>query len=234
MSANALVWLSSKICNFIAMGEGYEPIPPGDRSRTAHVHLTPNYTPQPQSALLHIWQRLDKELTAWFSGLPLSFKSPFRTRPQGSMFEEHERESARTDKKRTFEQVWFPQSWVAATMAHYHMARILLLLNKPHESTARRSTLGTRFESMTAISEETVRHCYQIIGISLTTPDSAAFIHLTQPLFVAGHCLTNTRERLIVIDHLRAIQRNLGWSTDDRLQQLYEQWGWRQGRPPTA
>ena len=47
-------------------------------------------------------------------------------------------------------------------MQHYHMARILLLVNKPHESTMRRSTIANRLNSYRSIEEEIVSHCYEI------------------------------------------------------------------------
>jgi len=37
-----------------------------------------------------------------------------------------------------------------------------LLINKPHESTARRSTIGSRLKSYRDIEEEIVQHCYEI------------------------------------------------------------------------
>ncbi len=50
----------------------------------------------------------------------------------------------------------------AATMQHYHMARILLLVNKPHETTMRRSTITSRLNSYRSIEEDIIFHCYEI------------------------------------------------------------------------
>ena len=163
MFANALVWLSSKICNFIAVGEAAEPVPPGDRTETSHLEQFPGKYAKSQAYLLEKWHRLDHELDVWFEGLPSSFMASARMKPREAIFEEHERLTELTDKKRKFEEIWFPKPLCAATMQHYHMARVLLLLNKPHESTARRTTLGRRFQSMRTISEECVYHCYQIM-----------------------------------------------------------------------
>ena len=41
-------------------------------------------------------------------------------------------------------------------MQHYHMARILLLVNKPHETTMRRSTIAHRLNSYRSIEEKIV------------------------------------------------------------------------------
>ena len=163
MFANALVWLSSKICNFIAGGENSDPVPPGDRSETRQFEKQPGKYAKSQAFLLKNWRRLHHELEVWFERLPASFSPSARMKPREAIFEEHERLTELTDKKRRFEEIWFPKPLCAATMQHYHMARVLLLLNKPHESTARRTTLGRRFNSMRSISEECVYHCYQIM-----------------------------------------------------------------------
>ena len=47
-------------------------------------------------------------------------------------------------------------------MQQYHMARILLLVNKPHETTMRRSTVTSRLKSYRSIDEEVISHCYEI------------------------------------------------------------------------
>lgn len=165
MFANALIWLSSKICNFIAAGETSDAVPPGDRSETIQFEKTPGKYAKSQAFLLEKWKRLSYELEFWFEGLPASFIPSARMRPREAIFEEHERLTELTDKARKFEEIWYAKSMCAGTMQHYHMARVLLLLNKPHESTARRTTLGRRFNSMRSISEECVYHCYQIMYV---------------------------------------------------------------------
>ena len=51
-------------------------------------------------------------------------------------------------------------------------------------------------------------------------------IHQIQPLFVVGQCLTHERERRAVLELLRGIERDLGWATEYRVQQLLKDWGW--------
>ena len=48
---------------------------------------------------------------------------------------------------------------------------------------------------------------------------------MTQPLYVAGQCLTHHRERKVIIDLLRGIEVELGWATQYRVQQLEKEWG---------
>jgi hypothetical protein len=106
------------------------------------------------------------------------------------------------------------------------MARIILLINKPHESTARRSTLSNRLTSYRSIELEVRHHSQEICGIALARPEGSVRIHQVQPLFVAGQCLVDNRERRIILDLLRSIESDLGWATDYRVQQLLKEWDW--------
>lgn len=105
------------------------------------------------------------------------------------------------------------------------MARILLLVNKPHESTARQTTVANRLTSYRKIDAEVRHHSHEICGIALGRPEGSVRIHQVQPLFVAGQSMQDNRERRIVLDILRAIEADLGWATDYRMRQLLKDWG---------
>ena len=51
-------------------------------------------------------------------------------------------------------------------------------------------------------------------------------VHQTQPLFVAGQCLSQSHERQVVLELLRGIETDLGWATENRVQKLLNEWGW--------
>lgn len=129
-----------------------------------------------------------------------------------------------TQSSSSFEEVWYPIPMVASAMQNYHMARILLLINKPHESTARRATVTGRLQSYQAIAAEIRSHAQSIVSIALSRPEAAARIFSIQPLFVAGQCLTDHRERLVVLGLLTAIEKDLGWATEWRVSQLRGEW----------
>lgn len=112
----------------------------------------------------------------------------------------------------------------ALAMQFYHMARILLLINKPHETTAGRSTIAERLRSYRDIESEIRHHSCEIVGIALSQPEDSVRIHQLQPLFVAGQCFTKATERRIVLDLLRDIERDLGFATEYRIKQLLKQW----------
>ena len=72
MISNALVWLSSRLCNFIAAGEGFAPIPAGDRSESLQEDELGLYG-KSQKSLLEKWNGFAREFEVWFQGLPATF-----------------------------------------------------------------------------------------------------------------------------------------------------------------
>lgn len=111
-------------------------------------------------------------------------------------------------------------------MQSYHMAQILLKMNKPQESTVRKTTLYSRVNSYRASLIHTKYHVAEIIGISLGRPDASVRIHSVQPLFVAGQCVEEPAGRRLVLELLEDIERDTGWATAYRVRQLKTDWGW--------
>lgn len=212
--SNGLVWIMSKIVNFISSGD--------------NVHLTDNRPMTgplgvSQQALLERWYRLESELDAWYSGVPETFRPCARMDPSKLT---HQRPANENEDISTLQEIWFSLPMCASTMQHYHMARILLLINKPHESTSRRSTIALRLQSYRSIEAEIAFHSREIVGIGLSRPDGSVRINSLQPLFIAGQCLTDSRERRTTVRLLRSIESDLGWATEYRVQQLLKEWGW--------
>ena len=111
-------------------------------------------------------------------------------------------------------------------MQFYYMASILLLINKPHETTAGRSTITSRLNSYVSITDEIRVQAREICGISASKPKAAIRALSIQPLFVAGQCLGNELERNNVLDMLEDVQNDTGWVTGYRIEQLKNEWGW--------
>ena len=200
--ARALTCILVHIVNYLAVGDSIDNIFPQDPSSpTSLIGVN-------QLTLLEHWRLLAKELENWSQELPNTF-SPC-ARISGSVFSE----------------IWFSIPMCASTMQTYHMARIILLINRPQESTARRTTLGSRLNSYRFIDAEVRYHSREICGIALGRTEPSARIHMIQPLFVAGQCLTELNERRFILDLLREIERGLGWSTKRYVHQLLNQWGW--------
>lgn len=223
MTSNALVWLMSKLVNYIADGDGPNAVPAGHRSgeplTQGHFRLGVN-----PPNLLERWQDITTQIDIWFAGLPDTFKPCARIEVSRNL--SHENDDYCTQ---VFSEVWHSIPMCASTMQSYHMARILLLINKPHDSTARRSTAENRLQSYRSIEAEIRYHSHEICGIALSRPEGSVRIHQLQPLFVAGQCLTEPRERRVILDLIRSIEADLGWATEYRVQQLLKEWGWDDG-----
>lgn len=215
--SNALIWILSKLVNFISAGDD--------------VHLDDNNSVDTgplgisQQVLLERWYRLEAELDAWHNGLPDTFRPCARIIP--SQLPHHK--PGEDDDAASFPEVWHCIPMCSATMQHYHMARILLLINKPHDSTSRRSTIANRLNSYRSIETEIRYHSREILGISMARPDSSVRIHALQPLFVSGQCLIEPHERRLIVRLLRGIESDLGWATEYRVRQLLREWGWSEG-----
>jgi hypothetical protein len=206
---NALIWLMSKLVNFMAAGDEL----PTDMGM--------GWAGIPQSTLLDYWCHLRKQFEAWHDSLPVTFKPSRRVEPTlapGRLL--------RGENKALFPEVWYNIPMCASTMQTYHMSQILLFMNKPHESTQGRSTVCARMKSYQSVLAACQKHSREIVGISLAQSDDAVRIYSTQPLFTAGQCLGDGRERQVVLDLLRDIETDVGYSTEYRARQLAEQWQW--------
>ncbi|RDL41123.1 uncharacterized protein BP5553_01102 [Venustampulla echinocandica] len=214
MISNALIWIMSKIVNFLASGDSVDSVFPQDRASPRGL------TGLNQMVLLDRWRELEKELEIWHQGLPDTF------RPCTHQLPIMDGTRSLDDPRSIFPEIWYSIPMCGSTMQSYHMARVILLLNKPQESTARRSTISNRLHSYRSIEAEVRDHSYKICGMALAGPEDSVRIHQVQPLFVAGQCLTEVRERHMILDLLRGIEADLGWATDYRVQQLLKEWGW--------
>ena len=162
MISNALVWLSSRLCNFIAAGEGFNPVPAGDYSEAPQEDELGDLG-RSQKSQLQKWNSIWRMFDVWLEGLPATFEPSARIKskvqrplPDAQLF------PAGECNEHPFDEVWYSMPMCAATMQHYHMARILLLINKPHETTARRSTITYRLKSYRDIEKQILYHCYEI------------------------------------------------------------------------
>ncbi|PLB46035.1 hypothetical protein P170DRAFT_258796 [Aspergillus steynii IBT 23096] len=209
---NGLIWILSKIVNYISAGD--------------HLHLDNGSVDSgplaiSQQVLLERWYRLETELDVWYNGLPDTFRPCARLQSRA-------KDSTTGNDLSSLCEIWYSIPVCASAMQHYHMARILLLINKPHESTSRRSTITDRLNSYRSIENEIRFHSREIVGISMGRPTGAVRINSLQPLFVSGQCLTEPAERRTALQLLRGIETDLGWATEYRVNQLLREWGWNE------
>jgi hypothetical protein len=190
----------AKLVNFMAAADGFS------------MDAGEAWTGVPQRALLDYWFNLRQQFQVWHDALPGTFRPSARVAPSPT--------SGHAHNGTKFTEVWYSIPMCASTMQIYHMSQILLFMNKPHESTQGRSTVVARMNSYQSVLAACQKHSREIVGISLARLDDAVRIHSVQPLFTAGQCLNDPRERHL----LRDIESDVGWATDYRVQQLFEQW----------
>lgn len=171
----------------------------------------------PQSKSPDCWHGLQQQFQTWYRELPITFQPTARIETSKALGQ--------------FEEIWYSMPMCASAMQSFHMSQILLLMNKPHESTQGLSTVCATLNSYQSVLMACQQHSREIIGISLARLDDAVRIHSVQPIFTAGQCFHDPRERQVVVNLLRDIETDIGWATDYRVRQLAEQWQW-QGQVP--
>lgn len=222
MIGNALVWLVMKIVNFIAAGD------------EAPDSMSPLGLGIRQRELLDYWDNLEEQVRAWHNGLPDAFQ-PTAVRAG--------RTTCKTEK-------WYARQCNGSTMQWYNFARIQLLHNKPHISTARPmhsamgptapgTSLASRHASYAAILQQSRDHAKDIVAIALGRSDEGTRVHALQPLWTAGLVLGNDDRpdhngqasteidewRRTIVGLMRGIERDMGWACEYRVQSLLELWG---------
>ncbi|KAK1657268.1 hypothetical protein BDP55DRAFT_442418 [Colletotrichum godetiae] len=211
--SNELLWLMGKIVNYTTHGDG---VHPEDYSRPTGQRLSLGLT---QELLLQRWTKLEVELQEWYESLPPTFAPSGRTRLSSRL-----RNLGKSDADMGMERVWYDIPMCASTMQSYHMARVILLVNRPQESTAIRSNVSARLRSYRFIQKEVLRHCKEICGISLADPTDAVRVHSVQPLFVAGRAFYTQPEQELVLELLSGIETELGWATNHQRRKLIDEW----------
>ncbi|KAL4803221.1 hypothetical protein BDV18DRAFT_44846 [Aspergillus unguis] len=207
--ANSLVWIISKIINFISPSNN-PPIGPSG-AVTSPLALS-------QQVSMERWLRLETELDVWYKGLPETFHPcariglPDAASPGSS-----------TDDAPSLSEIWYSIPMCASAMQHYHMGRILLHIHRPPQPSGTTNQITSRYNST-----DIQFHSREIVGIAMACPAGSVRINSLQPLFVSGQCLTDPSERRMVLRLLQDIETDLGWATEYRVQQLRREWGWNE------
>jgi len=95
----------------------------------------------------------------------------------------------------------------------YHAATMLMLQHKPRGITLARSPRSILW------------HARQICGIAMSNSDHGASINGLQPLWIAGKIMSHETEHQAILDVLTRIEKDTGWATAWRLDDLKEYWG---------
>jgi len=99
--------------------------------------------------------------------------------------------------------------------------------------------LAARHASYASILQQSRKHAKEIVAIGLGRTDEGARIHSVQPLWTAGLVLGGDIKveeggkvdaetemwRKCILAQLRAIEHDMGWASEYRVQNLLELWG---------
>lgn len=101
---------------------------------------------------------------------------------------------------------------IAGNQLH-HTASILMLQNKPHNL------------KLTPKPRSILWHARQVCGITISNNHHGAWTNSLQPLWIAGKCMSHPEEHRAILDALETIERETGWKTKWRAEDLKEFWG---------
>lgn len=95
----------------------------------------------------------------------------------------------------------------------YHTSALLMLQERPKDfrlSASHRSILW---------------HARQVCGIAMSNCHHGAWINALQPLWIAGKIMSHISEHRAILELLARIERESGWATAWRMQDLKDYWG---------
>ncbi|KAJ3464566.1 hypothetical protein MRS44_009352 [Fusarium solani] len=145
------------------------------------------------------WLQLWEYLHDWYQQRPAPLH-PIMTIPSG---------------KSPFPTILFSNPAAISGNQLHHTASILMLQNQPS---------GIRL-SLPAKPRSILWHARQACGISLSNDHHGAWTNGIQPLWIAGRCMSHPSEHKAILELLERIERESGWSTRWRAEDLREFWG---------
>ena len=95
----------------------------------------------------------------------------------------------------------------------YHTASILMLQNQPANV------------KIIPKPRSILWHARQVCGIAISNDHHGAWTNSVQPLWIAGKCMSHPEEHKAILDVLDRIERESGWKTKWRAEDLREFWG---------
>ncbi|CAG9998256.1 unnamed protein product [Clonostachys byssicola] len=136
-----------------------------------------------------------------------------------------------SSEKSPFPTVLFSNPAAISGNQLYHTASLLMLQNRP--AGLRLSSLGTSSSSVaigaaarcSTKARSILWHARQVCGISISNDHHGAWTNALQPIWIAGRCMSHPAEHKAILELLDKIERESGWSTRWRADDLREFWG---------
>ncbi|KAL4963039.1 uncharacterized protein BDV14DRAFT_202287 [Aspergillus stella-maris] len=216
IATNTLTRLLNKLTNFLAASkkaqlEQWVGQPSPEPSASSRESST---RPHDAPSSIGTWLKLSFEFQAWAERLPETFRPCLRIdRP-------NQFPKLSDNDYTPFPEIFYSSTSCAAAMQQYHWGRLALTLNRPADDTAGPSTSFDRLQGYRDLTKEVDHRCREICGIALGRPQVGARVQMVTLLYAVGQCMEKPEERKIVIDLLRGIEADLGWSTTSQIQKL--------------
>ncbi|KAH7127566.1 fungal-specific transcription factor domain-containing protein [Dactylonectria macrodidyma] len=144
------------------------------------------------------WLKLWKYICDWHNGRPAPFM-PTMTIPSSDSC--------------PFPTILFTNPAAISGNQLHHTASILMLQNQPPAV-----RLASKPRSI-------LWHARQVCGISISNDHHGAWTNGIQPLWIAGRCMSHPSEHKAILELLERIERESGWGTRWRADDLKEFWG---------
>lgn len=219
-AANGLIWLNTKVINFLARSKQLQLAQWGGSTPTTSLE-TPGSSPgagQPPYADTDTWLKLSFEFQTWFENVPETFRASVRI--------ERPKDLSRTAEGALlpFPEIFHGLATCAAAMQHYHFGRIALLLNRPADVISAPSTAFDRLQGYREVTKEVEFRSRELCGIALGRPQGGVRIFMVPLFVVVGQCLESSEEHQIIVDLLRGVEADLGWATEYAIKRLQDSW----------
>ncbi|KAL4795177.1 hypothetical protein BDV19DRAFT_399024 [Aspergillus venezuelensis] len=150
------------------------------------------------------WTCLFEAVEQWYENRPSQMKSIFYV-------------SANTERgiggERAFPTVLYANGAAISGNQLYHTCALLLLQRKP-----KTLSLARRPKSV-------LHHARQICAISASNAHHGCWTNALQPLWIAGKVMSHYSEHGAIIETLNRIERETGWATAWRVDDLRDFWG---------
>ncbi|KAK5111301.1 hypothetical protein LTR85_012196 [Meristemomyces frigidus] len=150
------------------------------------------------------WQQLFEVVQSWYQHRPDEMKALISIPSNGQ------------DPSKPFPTIFFANGPATSGNQMYHTAALLMLKYKPARFT--KTMKSPQHKSM-------LWHARCICAISISNAYHGCWTNSTQPLWIAGQQMSHPSEHKAILEIYERIERETGWATKWRADDLREFWG---------
>ncbi|KAJ2897134.1 Transcription activator AMTR1 [Zalerion maritima] len=131
------------------------------------------------------------------------------------------------DPSKPFPTILYSNGPAISGNQQYHTSALLMLQNKPQSirSATLLPMMGSSHASSPTRRCSILWHARQICAISMSNEHHGAWTNSIQPIWIAGRCMSHPAEHRSILLLLDKIERECGWATKWRSDDLKEFWG---------